>query len=106
MPSFSTRCIFLFGRGGRGKRFFYEERITLWRAREENAALQKAEKEAKQYAKSAGGRYLGFIQCFRLFDKVEVDGVEVFSLVRESGLPPTQYLDRYFDTGAEMERKC
>lgn len=32
-----------------------------------------------------------------------VQGAEVFSLIRESDLDPSEYLDRFFDTGCEWE---
>ena len=32
-------------------------------------------------------------------------GVEVFSLIRDSPLAPREYVDRFFDTGAEHQRK-
>jgi hypothetical protein len=32
-------------------------------------------------------------------------GVEVFSLIRDSDLPPKEYLDQFFDTGTEHQGK-
>jgi len=32
-------------------------------------------------------------------------GVEVFSLLRESDLPPEPYIDSFFDTGTEREQR-
>ena len=66
--------------------------------------MKKSEKEVLRYAKESGGRYLGFIQCFQPYIDVEFEGVEVFSLIRESDLSPTKYVDRFFDTGTERQR--
>ena len=44
--------------------------------------------------------YLGLAQCFHLFDEPG-DGAEVFSLMRDSELEPDDYVDSFFDTGAE-----
>jgi hypothetical protein len=80
----------------------YEERITLWRANSVDHAIELAEEEAKTYA-SDGTEFLGCSQGFALFESVPVSGVEVFSLLRESELEPKQYIDAFFDTGAEYE---
>ncbi|MFT3829553.1 MAG: hypothetical protein QM691_07590 [Opitutaceae bacterium] len=105
MASFSTRAVILCGEGRRKKKYAYEERITIWNAKSEGAAVRKAEAEAKRYSQGSGGRYLGFIQSYWLFEEVSLDGVEVFSLIRESDLPPKKYIDAYFDTGDEKQRK-
>ncbi len=51
MPSYSTRTVIrLDGLASKAK-YLYEERITLWRAKNIDAAIRKAEAEAKRYAK-------------------------------------------------------
>jgi hypothetical protein len=105
MPSFSTRAVILCDDCPRKKKYAYEERITIWKAKSEGAAIRKAEAEAKRYTQDSGGRYLGFIQSYWLFEEVSLDGVEVFSLIRESDLPPKKYIDAHFDTGSEKQRK-
>jgi len=80
----------------------YEERITLWQAGSLDDAMAKAASEAAEYAEFAGTTHLaGFAQAYQLADVPPRDGTEVFSLVRESPLPPTAYLDRFFETGTE-----
>lgn len=86
------------------KRFLYEERITAWNADSFEAAIVEAEKEAHEYA-DEGSEPLDLFQGFWLFDEVNLipQGVEVFSLLRESDLDPSDYLDAFFDTGAERQ---
>jgi hypothetical protein len=106
MPSFSTRTIIRWdSEAPEKKKYIYEERITLWKAKDEDAALKKSEKEAIRYAKESGNKYLGYIQLYWLFTDIPVDGVEVFSLLRESDLSPKNYIDTHFDTGNEKQRK-
>jgi hypothetical protein len=77
----------------------YEERITLWQATTAEEAIALAEEEAQEYAADED-EYLELAQAFRLFDEPEA-GAEVFSLMRSSALGPDEYLDAFFDTGAE-----
>lgn len=105
MPSYSTRTVIRFGGLAMKAKYVYEERITLWRAKTMDGAIRKSEAEAKRYAKESGGTYLKFIQAYWLYDEVDADGSEVFSLMRESNLPSKQYIDTHFDTGAEKEKK-
>jgi hypothetical protein len=82
----------------------YEERITLWQAGSFDDAMAKAEIEAVEYADFIGGTYLAdFGQGYHLADVPPRDGAEVFSLVRDSALPPKAYLDRFFATGRERQ---
>lgn len=97
----------------------YEERVTLWDARcfEDAHALARA--EADGYANDLGdGRLLDLFQVYWLFEDpvwdsdlppgsevtiVVPSGTEVFSLVRESDLEPSEYLESFLDTGFELE---
>jgi hypothetical protein len=81
----------------------YEERITLWEASSEDAAIAHAEAESAEYAKSVKGECLGLFQSYRLSDPPG-QGREIFSLIRSSNLPSEQYLDAFFSTGSEHER--
>ena len=106
MPSFSTRALIRWdSHTPEKKKYIYEERITLWKAKDADEAFKKSEKEALRYAKGGGNKYLGFIQSYCLFDDIEADGIEVFSLLRESDLSPKKYIDTHFDTGGEKQRK-
>ncbi len=103
---FAVRCLFAFGGlVPTGQEQMYEERITLWQAKDQHSAIERAEVEAEQYAAAIPEHpsvYLGFAQVFELGDPVR-DGAEVFSLVRDSHLPPARYLTHFFDTGGEHQ---
>jgi hypothetical protein len=83
----------------------YEERITLWQAGSSEEALDRATAEAVEYADFAGATHLtDFAQTYALADAPPRDGAEVFSLVRDSALPPKAYVDRFFATGQERQQ--
>ena len=95
---FSVRCVFR--DEGIGA---YEERITLWRAKDAAEAIRLAEAEAIEYAGMLDEfSYAGLAQSYELADPVG-HGAEVFSLFRESDLEPEAYLDTFFDTGNECQ---
>jgi hypothetical protein len=82
----------------------YEERITLWQAASLDDALGRADAEATEYAEFMGSEHLaGVAQAYPLADAPPRDGAEVFSLVRDSALPPTPYVERFFTTGRERQ---
>jgi hypothetical protein len=84
----------------------YEERITLWLAASAEEAIERAEAEAREYARTieeSPDSYLGIAQSYRLVD-TPADGAEVFSLMRSSTLEPDEYLDTFFDTGTERQK--
>ncbi|RZU46274.1 hypothetical protein EV284_0944 [Streptomyces sp. BK022] len=79
----------------------YEERVTLWTARSLDEAIARAETEAREYCEMLDAvEYVNFAEAFRIGD-VPGEGVEVFSLMRESELPPGEYVRRFFATGDE-----
>jgi hypothetical protein len=82
----------------------YEERITLWRTPSADEAVAMAEAEATEHAETLGDVYVGFAQAYHLPESPD-HGAEVFSLIRYSMLDPDDYLDRFFDSGEERERK-
>jgi hypothetical protein len=95
---FAVRCIF-----HHAALETYEERITLWQAESVDNAIAHAEREAADYAADlADVRYLGLAQAFNVFDEPG-NGIEVFSLMRDSALDPDSYLTRFFDTGNERQ---
>jgi hypothetical protein len=105
MATFSVRTVLRWRpRVGQRKRFLYEERITLWKAESLDEAIELAEMEAKVYA---GGerQYLDLLQAFWLSEEFILphQGVEVFSLLRESDLEPKAYLDTFFESGFERQ---
>jgi hypothetical protein len=93
----------LFRREGAGENA-YEERITLWQAVSLDEALERAAAEAAEYAEFSGTTYVAeFGQDYHLADAPPRDGAEIFSLVRDSALPPKSYVDRFFATGQERQ---
>lgn len=113
MPSsgwFAVRCLFRCGwppADSGDDSYRYEERITLWRADDIDEAIVKAEAEAQNYTAAiaeAPSEYLGLAQAYALVDVPDLDGAEVFSLIRDNRLDSTSYLDAFFDTGQEHQR--
>jgi len=102
MPSYSVRCIFEWPpEKAENLQHLYEERITLWEAADIDEAIELAEVEAGEYASDNGFTFLEFSQAFWLFTEVKAEGIEVFSLLRESNLSPRSYLDVFQGTGFE-----
>jgi hypothetical protein len=107
----------------------YEERVTLWRADSFEDAIHRAETEAAEHVEILGdGEVLDVFQAYLVTDdpgsgqaSIAEDvtaagerravilegesGLEVFSLIRDSELSPKEYVDRFFDTGSEHQRK-
>jgi hypothetical protein len=83
----------------------YEERIIVVRASSAEEAISQAEAEAAIYAADDSTSYLKFAQAFHAFEDSLDSPSEVFSLMRESELDADEYIDRFFDTGHERERK-
>ena len=78
----------------------YEERITLWQAENIDQAIELAENEAAEYSDEFCV-FLGFSQAYAMFESFQANGIEVFSLLRESDMEPEQYLSSFFDSGFE-----
>ena len=101
---FGVRCIFWHDGDS------YEERITMWRATSLDEAIAQAEEEAQEYCEGLDCKYVGLAQAYgpattrEQEDAVEIaPGTEVFSLVRLSAFEPSEYIDRFFDTGSEIQ---
>jgi hypothetical protein len=105
MGWYSVRCVFQLNEISEGDSP-YEERITLWQASDFDQAIEQAEAEALDYIEDTEWAYLGLAQCFYLGDEVTQvgTGTEIYSLIRDSDLPPDEYLDAFFDTGTEHQR--
>ena len=93
---YAVRCVFQLPSDDDG--FAYEERLTLWRAQSSDEAIALAETEAAVYVVPLDATYIGLAQSFHLFEPPD-HGREVYSLIRESELPPERYLDAFFATG-------
>lgn len=105
MDSFSVRCLFRWDSMPDGQAaHVYEERITLWRAENSHAAIELAEREADRYASETGATFLSCSQAYELAEPLDAHGVEAFSLLRDSDLEPSVYLETFFDTGSERQQ--
>ena len=83
----------------------YEEQVVLVRAGSFDGAIQKAEREADEYARVLDDvEYLGLAQAYVLADDPTEEGGEVFSLMRSSALGSDDYLARFFNTGFEHQQ--
>jgi hypothetical protein len=98
---FGVRCVFAWS-GWAGKPF--EERITLWRARSLDHAIELGEQEAEEYAGEQGFEYAGFTEAYATGEGEIGSGTEVFSLLRDSDLAPDEYISTFFATGREHIR--
>ncbi|TDD43233.1 hypothetical protein E1286_29425 [Nonomuraea terrae] len=96
---YAVRCVFRW----REPYDSYEERITVWRATSLEEAVELAEQEAAEYCEAGPYEYLNLAQAYHLADEAIQTGAEVFSLLRDSDLAPRDYLDAFFDTGAERQ---
>ncbi|MFG2944901.1 hypothetical protein [Streptomyces adustus] len=93
---YGVRCVFRHGDLG-----VYEERVTLWTAASLDEAIERAEAEAAEYCEGLDDvTYVRFAEAYAI-DGRPGEGAEVFSLMRDSELPPGEYVRRYFATGAE-----
>jgi hypothetical protein len=80
----------------------YVERIALWQADSLEAAIAQAEPDAEARAGREGLEYLGFADAFwthQLRRDRPDHGDEVFSLMRDSALPPDEYVAAFFTAG-------
>ena len=103
--TYSVRCLFEWVQWSeKAKKHLYEERITVWRAPDFDTAIERAEAEAAAYAASICAQYLELAHGYRCDHLGESHGAELFSLLRESDLGPSDYLDAHFDTGHERQR--
>jgi hypothetical protein len=86
----------------------YEERITLWQAADFDKAIARAERDAREYITDLPlAECVGLARAYHLPHQPG-DGAEIFSLIRQPStakrLPPSDYLNTFFDTGTEREQ--
>jgi len=105
-PWYGAKCVFLHTEIESCPGQIYEERVILVRAENFDEAVSRAEVMAEEYAKDVEGcSYTRFVDVFHLYEENIGDGAEVYSLMRESDLSKDEYLNRFYDTGAERTRK-
>ena len=104
MNSYSVRCIVEIPKEEfNSLAYLYEERITAWLATDIDQAIDKAITEVEDYCEANGYKFTGLSQAYWMTENAQLDGVEVFSLLRESDLPSDEYLDAFFSTGNERQ---
>jgi lauroyl/myristoyl acyltransferase len=97
-PWFAVKCVYHDSKKG-----LYEERITLYRARDGKEAIDKAEEETKQVCEALEGySYTGYAEAFHLFDEEFNDGVELYASLRKSKLSSADYVKKFVRTGEEI----
>ena len=104
MNSYAVRCVIEIPKQEFNTlAFLYEERITVWQAADIDEAIDKAIGEVEAYSTKHNFSYTGLSQGYQMLSQIDLDGVEVFSLLRESDLSPEEYLDTFFSTGSERQ---
>jgi len=95
---FAIKCIFRHPDIKIGPRQWYEERIILVKSDNDENAMDKGEKEAKQYAKgcSDGCEFTGHVEAWHLFDDKIEDLTEIYFDKHLSNLSSEKYIKRYF----------
>lgn len=105
MNSYAVRCLFKCPKASFNTLdHLYEERITVWKADDVHKAIDKAVDEAKAYADKNNFTCAVLARSFWMFTKIDVSGVEVFSLLRESHLELESYLNTFFCNGDERQK--
>lgn len=96
MPWFGVRCVI-----HHADLRVYEERLTLWEAATFDDAIALATAEVADYCADLTDTVpLDFAQAYQMYDEPR-QGAEVYSLMRSSELSATDYLNSFFQTGAE-----
>lgn len=83
----------------------YEERMVLIESDSFDNALIEAEREAIAYAEQFENvTFAGYIDLYELNVRSLSPGSEFYSLIRRCPLEIDDYIDKFYDTGAECER--
>lgn len=85
----------------------FEERIFFVKSREFGEAFDKAQEAAGKYVsenqtEKCKTTFLACVGIFIVQDPIE-DGVEVFSMLRESNMSSVDYLKLHYQTGSERD---
>lgn len=84
----------------------YEERVLKISAESFEEAISLAEKSSISYASSVGGSYVDYVQCYQAKEYSDENSVtEIYSLLRQSELGASEFLDLYEDSGGEFTSK-
>ncbi|HLJ56537.1 MAG TPA: DUF4288 domain-containing protein [Chthonomonadaceae bacterium] len=104
---YSVKCLFRHENDpAASEGHLYEERIIVLRAQSLDDALNMAELEAKSYAGDGGDvQYCNFASAYHIADDELTERTEVYSLLRQSPLQISEYVDRYYDEGTERVQR-
>ena len=92
--------------GPKSKKKVYEERVVVFRARDEDEAMALAEEEARKYvANLKNTRYMGYVMLYITMENVIRSGTEVYSLMRQTDLKPRAFMGRYHDAKSARARR-
>lgn len=104
-PWYGVRLVYqLIGESGNA----FEERVLIVRADDFDSAIERAEQISHDEYEDESTIYTKYAMAFHIFDEngdALGEGVEVFSLIRDSNLAVNDYLDRFHDTGNECAGK-
>ena len=93
---YSAKCIFRFIKT-ESRRQIYEERIVLIKAKNFDAATEKAEKNARKYCKDDDYcEFAGLVDVFELFGKKIADKSEVYSSMQTTDIEPDEFLRKFY----------
>ena len=92
---YSAKCIFRHIETD-SRRQMFEERITLHKAEDWDAAIEKAEVNAKQYCADVDCEFTGFVDVFEFFDEKIKDETEVYSSMQDNDLESNAYLNQFY----------
>lgn len=103
-PWYGVRLVYqLIGESGNS----FEERILIIRAVDFDSAIERAEQISRDSYENESTIYCNYAMAFHIFDEnggALGEGVEVFSLIRNSDLDVKDYIDRFYNTGDEHAR--
>ncbi len=105
---YAVRCVFNWGVSkDNPPRITYEERIILVLATSHREAIERAEKEAAEYAAANNFAHVDeFLDCYcTSSSETPGDLTEIFSLLRDWDLPDAEYVNEFFDTGWENRQE-
>ena len=89
---------------GGAQKSVFEERVVLLKATDFREAIEKAEAEAAAYCSaSVSAIDLGYVDVYLLSEDAVGEGTEVYSLMRDSKLTDSEYLNQFHDTGNERK---
>jgi hypothetical protein len=83
----------------------YEESVLLVKADNFDDAIASAERIVRKNCSVLSCEDSGFYNAFEITDDKLSNGVEVYSIMRESKIEIDKYLDKFYDTGFERTKK-